>query len=273
MRTSWSFVLLNDPMRGQFLSQDPMFLGDPRQQNLRDPQSLNSYTYANGNPINKSDPQGLFVPEAIIGAGIGGVVGVGIQGATDLMTLRYSGFEAYVGAFAGGATFGAITGATDGLALPYLIGTGAVSGAVQSGTTQGLSLVDGSQRRFNSQDLVTSMGVNAVGAVIPGLRIKGVTIGNNSFSSIESQIYTKISRNLISSSNITPTTYWKMTTSVAAKQAPGALFTSFASYGLSTAQNNAVQNVISVALSSAGVNISQVMSALSGFVQASVNRK
>jgi hypothetical protein len=41
------------------LSEDPIFLGDPKQQNLRDPQSLNSYSYANDNPITRSDPTGL----------------------------------------------------------------------------------------------------------------------------------------------------------------------------------------------------------------------
>jgi hypothetical protein len=34
------------PDRGQFLSEDPVFRGDPKQQNLQDPQSLNSYSYA-----------------------------------------------------------------------------------------------------------------------------------------------------------------------------------------------------------------------------------
>jgi RHS repeat-associated protein len=46
--------------RGQFVSEDPVFLGDPSQQNLKDPQSLNSYSYANDNPITKSDPTGLL---------------------------------------------------------------------------------------------------------------------------------------------------------------------------------------------------------------------
>ena len=44
--------------RGQFVSQDPTFLGDPREQNLTNPQSLNSYSYANGNPIVNKDPNG-----------------------------------------------------------------------------------------------------------------------------------------------------------------------------------------------------------------------
>lgn len=34
-----------DGSKGQFLSEDPVFLGVPAQQNLIDPQSLNSYSY------------------------------------------------------------------------------------------------------------------------------------------------------------------------------------------------------------------------------------
>jgi RHS repeat-associated protein len=45
-----------DPARGQFTSQDPVFWGN--RQNLVNPQSLNSYSYAEGNPLTKSDPNG-----------------------------------------------------------------------------------------------------------------------------------------------------------------------------------------------------------------------
>jgi len=47
--------------RGQFISEDPVFLGNPNQQNLRDPQSLNSYSYADDNPVTKKDPTGKGV--------------------------------------------------------------------------------------------------------------------------------------------------------------------------------------------------------------------
>lgn len=46
--------------RGQFISEDPTFLGDPLAQDLTNPQSLNSYSYANDNPINRADPSGRF---------------------------------------------------------------------------------------------------------------------------------------------------------------------------------------------------------------------
>jgi hypothetical protein len=40
-----------------------MFLGDPRKQLLADPQTLNSYAYANENPVIHSDPTGLLVSQ------------------------------------------------------------------------------------------------------------------------------------------------------------------------------------------------------------------
>ena len=46
-----------NPAQGQFITQDPVFWGS--KQNLANPQSLNSYSYSNDNPINKSDPDGL----------------------------------------------------------------------------------------------------------------------------------------------------------------------------------------------------------------------
>ena len=51
---------------GRFISEDPQFWGN---QNLSDPQSLNSYSYARNNPILLSDPNGLFFQEAALMAG------------------------------------------------------------------------------------------------------------------------------------------------------------------------------------------------------------
>jgi RHS repeat-associated protein len=50
-----------DGSKGEFLSEDPIFLGDPRQKTLTDPQSLNSYSYANDNPTTRSDPSGKYI--------------------------------------------------------------------------------------------------------------------------------------------------------------------------------------------------------------------
>ena len=56
-----------DSSRGQFLSQDPIFLANPKQQDLLNPQDLNSYSYAVDNPITKSDPAGLWYKEFVTG--------------------------------------------------------------------------------------------------------------------------------------------------------------------------------------------------------------
>ena len=47
---------------GQFTSQDPVFWST--NQNLANPQSLNSYSYAEGNPVNRKDPDGLAAKDA-----------------------------------------------------------------------------------------------------------------------------------------------------------------------------------------------------------------
>jgi RHS repeat-associated protein len=47
-----------NPAQGQFITQDPVFWSS--KQNLSDPQSLNSYSYASNNPISKEDPDGLL---------------------------------------------------------------------------------------------------------------------------------------------------------------------------------------------------------------------
>jgi RHS repeat-associated protein len=54
-----------DPSRGQFLTEDPTFWST--KQNLSNPQSLNSYSYADDNPISKSDPNGLSAKTALAG--------------------------------------------------------------------------------------------------------------------------------------------------------------------------------------------------------------
>jgi hypothetical protein len=46
-----------DGSKGEFLSEDPVFFGDPKSQMLTDPQSLNSYSYAGDSPITRSDPR------------------------------------------------------------------------------------------------------------------------------------------------------------------------------------------------------------------------
>src|SRR5215472_4909664 len=56
-----------DGSKGEFLSEDPVFWGTPSKQDLQNPQDLNSYGYAADNPINRSDPSGLWYKEFLTG--------------------------------------------------------------------------------------------------------------------------------------------------------------------------------------------------------------
>ncbi|MBR0960891.1 LamG-like jellyroll fold domain-containing protein [Bradyrhizobium japonicum] len=97
-----------DSQRGQFLSQDPVFLSSS--QLLRDPQSLNAYSYSDGNPITKSDPNGKQAAAAIsYGTGyfLGSESGPfdAIVG-TAIGTALFTGYTAYSNSADGAPGFG-----------------------------------------------------------------------------------------------------------------------------------------------------------------------
>jgi RHS repeat-associated protein len=112
-----------DPQRGQFLSEDPVFLGNPLNQNLQNPQTLNVYAYANGNPITGKDPLGLLALRlggeyVIPGWGLGANGGVYI----DQHGIDYY-YAPILATGGGGSVTGAIT--TADLQHVYSISTGA----------------------------------------------------------------------------------------------------------------------------------------------------
>ena len=121
-----------DSARGQFVSQDPVFLGDPKDQKLDDPRSLNSartmgglnsgfasgwsgntqsrgnsisqfeyladpqaqnsYAYARNNPLKYTDPDGEFYQVAAA-IGLGFVGGVTSQYISDVVRNYQSGVQ------------------------------------------------------------------------------------------------------------------------------------------------------------------------------------
>ncbi len=147
--------------QGQFLSEDPVFLGDPKQQNLKDPQSLNSYSFANDNPITNEDPSGRFVPQAVaLGFLLGGVSGVAFQGIADYQSGQFSGLQAYGVAFGkGGVT------AAAAVVNPFL-GAGAAGG---------FSLLDSYAKNgaLTSQDAVNAVAEGTVTGLTAGY-LKGL---------------------------------------------------------------------------------------------------
>jgi RHS repeat-associated protein len=114
--------------QGQFLSQDAMFLvGQPKQQRLQDPQSLNSYSYSEDNPVTRSDPYGRWaIPPGVS-------VGVFPFSINFGLLINNTGVDYQV---SGGIDIGA------GLALP-LFTSGDVPHTVQESLVQGASLTVG----------------------------------------------------------------------------------------------------------------------------------
>ena len=107
-RTSVVRAFLNaryyNSAQGQFLSEDPVFLGSPAKQNLANPQSLNSYSYANDNPINLSDPNGLAATVAqkiqVLQAQVKilqGIVSLYQSGSTQQANTALSSYQAAFG--------------------------------------------------------------------------------------------------------------------------------------------------------------------------------
>jgi RHS repeat-associated protein len=136
-----------DGRRGQFVSQDPVFWENSLNQNLKNPQSLNSYSYAENNPIVKSDPSGKCVGPLVavcIGGGVGAAGGIISQALSDYSTGEFGqrtwqeNMETYGVAVVSGATVGAGTAAAILAAPVGIAGTMLVSGTagtLTAGTT------------------------------------------------------------------------------------------------------------------------------------------
>src|SRR5216683_1983345 len=160
--------------QGQFTSEDPVFWG---QQNLGDPQSLNTYSYSEDNPIVQSDPQGKCAEdgcavEAMAVFGFG--AGVANQAFRDYQTGAFSqrslagNLWTYSVAGAGGAAAaagGAYAGLSlEGASLLTRVGLGFLaSGGINAANETGV-------------DYATNQSIDGTGVAIDST-VAGVTDG------------------------------------------------------------------------------------------------
>jgi RHS repeat-associated protein len=148
--------------QGGFISQDPVFLGTPSQQNLTDPQSLNSYSYADDNPIVKSDPNGKC-PICILGLGLsaGYIYGLANEYEYDQGRGQTSSVSAYLDSGVKGIAEGGTTAAS-------LIALGPVPALQYYGyyqTYQGLSNFNDQILSSNSTDYTSQQQSMTAGGV------------------------------------------------------------------------------------------------------------
>ncbi len=111
-----------DPRLGRYLTRDPLF---------EEGGGCNFYTYCDGDPINRLDPEGEFIFTAcLIGAGIGALIGGGVEWYRQKKAIERGEQKGYDGwGIAKGAAVGGVIGAVGG-------GVGAaVEGAFAAGVT------------------------------------------------------------------------------------------------------------------------------------------
>jgi RHS repeat-associated protein len=140
-----------DSGRGQFMSEDPVFWG---KQDLSDPQALNTYSYANDNPILKEDPSGKC-PWCIVAAGVfGGAGGAAYQGYQNYQNAGTS----FPGSFSDNMkSYGVATG----------VGAAAGFGAAYAGTIAA------------AYELSSILTFGAVGGTAGGLNFRLTVTGNS----------------------------------------------------------------------------------------------
>jgi RHS repeat-associated protein len=189
------------PTQGQFISQDPVFwevgLTQDGKLALINPQALNSYGYANDNPITSKDPNGRC-PTCLAGAIAGAALGVGSQAVGDYLAGNSFNWQSYVGAAAGGAVQGAFIGSGAGVAT--LLFSGALSGATQGGIREGLQWATGDQGGFQASAVGADTLVGGFSNVVGGKlvsaigipKIAGLTKGRNSYDAIFQSLLTKL---------------------------------------------------------------------------------
>jgi RHS repeat-associated protein len=178
-----------DGNRGQFLSEDPVFWRDPKQQNLSDPQSFNTYSYSVDNPITKKDPSGL---QCVLCAGAEVLYSLGAQTTFDA-AYGQSGPAVYGGDVVGASLYGVAYPWT--LVAPVPIA--AISGGAGNASQQGLEYLSGDRTSFDPSQVQSSAAISGG----TQLALGWLPLPFISGSSLERQIATKLERQSISHVN------------------------------------------------------------------------
>jgi RHS repeat-associated protein len=174
--------------RGQFISQDPVFweigLTQDGKAALSNPQALNSYGYANDNPITGKDPNGRCPTcgLAIIGAGAGlaGQYGYDVYNNVQSNGFSASAFYSNLSppqTYLTRAFQGAIIGATGGAASTYLTSVGLVGQSAIAGGVSGAVGAGGNAwlgDKITAQSVITDAVIGALtfgfGEIVPKVR-------------------------------------------------------------------------------------------------------
>ena len=201
-----------NPSIGRFISVDPAVDRNP-QKFLKNPQLLNSYSYARNNPLILVDLDGETPVLIAVMAG-GALAGMGGQAVADLMSGSFSGWSAYASAAVGGSA-GAITS----LVNPIL--GGAVGGLVTETMKQSISVATDNQSSIDGGEILSSATVGGLTGALSMPKMQGITVGKGSMGAVTKQMLTKSSQGQIS--GVSLNTFGKVTTYTAVDESPGLL--------------------------------------------------
>lgn len=157
-----------NPNQGQFISQDPLFLGGTGQQNISNPQSLNAYSYSEDNPISNSDPTGKIDGwDDLAGFLVGGAISTKIYYGESQLTGQPTSLSGAFGAFIGGGVLGvgAVDAPETGGASEVVAGR--IAAAILNGEIAGAAGGLASQGAQNVGDLINKKP-------LPGLSLPGI---------------------------------------------------------------------------------------------------
>jgi RHS repeat-associated protein len=182
------------PGRQRFLSEDPIDFGAG---------DANLYVYSGNDPINKTDPSGLYAGwDDVAFAGGGAVAGLVGQAVGDMIAGRVSCWTDYAGAAFGGAATGV------GLLYGGPVAAGALGGMAASGMTQFLNNQFGYQSGYDAKEIFYNGVLGGGLGFFGSLSYPGLTTGRNSYNAIFNQMRTKLQKGTIS--KLRPQTAAKM---------------------------------------------------------------
>jgi RHS repeat-associated protein len=243
-----------NPNQGQFISQDPVFwevgLTQDGKSALSNPQALNSYGYANDNPIRSKDPAG----RCAVCAGIEVAYSLTAQATYDSAFGRSSP-AVYGGDIVGGAIYGFAYRYTIGFPEPVA----AISAAAGNVAQQGFEYLSGDRKSFDSSQVQTAATV----AFGTQLAVGSLPIPILSGSALSKQIATKLQREMIS--NVSNATLSKIGISNAPGSLVGNFTATFAQSRFNSVNLNTVKGISSAL--SGSPSVSQTISLAKAAIQ------